>query len=678
MSGQPIRVVLLLALCGTVVGLASRARAQQTPPFQEGEPIIIGEEEVYDPWELDSFGAAINTEARFHRFRRSTAGQPDQVDTERYLLGRLDLSGRAFIGHENLIDLDGRVGIGWEETDFDSDIVGASQTDSGLTYLYDVSALILRDGPAPVTVYSRREEQRLEREFSGSIDGTTEEHGAMARIQSEDWPTFIHVYRRESEQQDRLGQIDYGLRQDSLNIRTSPELGENQELTLEYALDLVDEHQNSSFRNSFTRHDAQAVHTINFGVDNEHSLRSTARFYDESGLADLRRYRLDEVLRLKHTEDFDTRWDAIAEENTRSDQWQRFVKAQGQARYKLFESVVAIATLGVDRLDVAGGFNSTQYFGDAQVEYTKRVPLGRLFASAGAGANRQENSEQGTPLLIADQRVTLTDPQPALINRRNVVDGSLLVTNADGTRIYVEGLDYTVSVFPSHVEIRRVVGGAIAEGETVLVDYTVGPEPASTIDSVSTNFGVRYSLEEGKLQGLGAFLNYTTRDQSVDAVDPSRFILDDSSDLRYGVEYHRFGITLEAERRHHDSTIFPYDTTRLEARYDTRAGPLAALSAGVTHDITDYPDTGDRLQLTRATIRISGRVGDGLDISGRVIYRDERSQLSSDLAGFEQAIDVTWRKGRTTVTGSLFNGFLDAEATDSISQTISVGVRRTF
>lgn len=677
MSADSLQVAMVLALSGVLAGGGATAHAQQAQP-EDGEPIIVGSREVWNPFELHKVEAAIDTRARWKSFRRSTEGQPDLTDSEQYLMGRLDLSGRAFVGHEDLLDINARVGIGMEQTDLDSDAEGASRLDRDLVLLYDVSALILGEGPAPTTVYSRREETQLEREFAGSIDSTNTEHGAMMRIASDAWPTTVHIFRRETDQNDQFGDIDYGVKQDSLSVRTSPDLGDEQDLSLEYTLDVVDEHQSRFFENSYTRHDAQIIHSLNFGDELQHNLRSTGRFYDESGVSSIRRYRLDEVLRMQHTDRFDTRYDLTAEDSVRADQWQRYLRAAAQARYRLFESLIAVGSVGTDRLDVAGGFSSRQYFGDADVQYTKRVPLGRFDASVSGGLNRQENSEQGQPIALTDQRVTLNDPMPTLITRRNIVPGSIIVTDADGLRVYAEGIDYTLVVFPSHVEIRRVVGGAIVEGETLLVDYTVGPEPANTIDSTNAGFTTRYTIEEGTLKGLSGYLYYSWLDQTVDTVDPSRFILEEVKELRYGVDYHIGNITLEAERRNHDSTLFPYDTTRLEGRYDVRVGPTGALAASLTHEISDYPNSGDQLKLTRATVRAYGRLGPGLDLSVRLTYRDEQSRLSSDLAGFEQSVEVTWRKGRTTINASVYNAILDAGTTDSLSQTVSLGVRRTF
>ncbi|VAX41587.1 hypothetical protein MNBD_PLANCTO03-1088 [hydrothermal vent metagenome] len=677
MSPSVLSAAKIMVCSGIFAGAGSMANAQFSRP-DDGEPIIVGEQEGWNPFKLHSFEAAINAQARWRSFRRSTPGQPDQTSTEQYLLGRFDLFGEAFIGHENLLDINGHIGFGLEERDLDSDIIGASRNDTDLLLLYDVSALILSEGPAPLTLYSRRNQLRLEREFSGTIDSLNTEHGAMVRIKSTTLPTYIHLFRREIDQSDQIGVTDYRITQDSLSVRTTPVLGDDQELSIEYTLDLVDERQSRFYENSYTRHDAQVIHAINFGGEKEHNLRSIARFYDESGASALRRYRLDETLRLEHTKRFDTRYDFAFEDAVRGDQWQRYLRGAGQARYKLFDSLIAIGRLGADRLDISGDFSSRQYSADIDLQYTKRVPLGRFDATLGGGLNRQENSEQGQPIRFNDQRIILNDPTPTIINRRNVVAGSIVVTDVVGMRVYLEGIDYTIVVFPSHIEVRRIVGGAITEGESLLVDYTVGPEPASTIDSVNARFSIRYTIEEGPLNGLSAYLNYIRIDQSVETVDPTRFILEDVKDLRYGLDYRIGQVTLQAERRNHDSTIFPYDTTRLEGRYDIRLGPRGSLSASVSHEISDYPANNDQRTLSRATIRARGRLGNDFDLGLRLLYRDESSRLANDLTGFEQSLEVTWRRGRTVLSASVYNSILDGQSSESQSQTLTLGIRRTF
>ncbi|MBK7404380.1 MAG: hypothetical protein IPJ41_07015 [Phycisphaerales bacterium] len=669
------RLFVLAGIAGAVP-LGAPAWAQGQPA--DGEPIILGRRETWKGFELASLTAAVNTEARYRSFRRETEGQPTLTDTERYILGEIEVGGEAYIGHRNLLDVTGTVRLGLENTNLNSDTQGASLDDTNQRTLYDVSGLILQEGPAPLTVYSRREQVQLDRQFGGTIDSVNTEHGAILRYRSEVAPTYIHYFHRESNQTDQLGTIDYDSVQDTFNIRTDVNMGDTQRLSAEYTLDLVDERQSSSYQNSFTRHDALFVHEIDFGRDARSHLRSSLRLYDESGLADLRRVRLDETLRLQHTDDFDTRYDVSAEDSQRHGQEQRYLSARFLARYKLFDSLVATGSLGASTLEVDGDASTQLYDVSGDLQYTKRVPYGRLDATIGVGFTRQEDGERGQPFLISDDRVTLEDPRPSVIARRNVVANSAFVTDSAGFRIYVEGIDYVVDYFPDHIEIRRIVGGAIADGEVVLVDYTVGPEPAATFDTPNASISARYTFEEGPLNGLSPYVVYQWLDQSVDAVDPTRFVLEELHDLKYGVDYRIGNFTFNAERQNHDSNIFPYDSTRLEARYDLRMSYSWALTGNLTREITDYSNTGEQLTLDRATLRVYGRLGEDLDLNARVEYRDESSRLAQDITGFEQELNLVLRKGKTSITGGLRNSVLDSGVSSTTSQTISVGLRRTF
>ncbi len=672
MSEGPSRVPLLAAVVGLAGGAMARAQ-----PADEGGPIVVGERDEWKAFELHSFHAAVGGEARWRRSEQKTDGQPDLTETERYLLGEIELGGEAYVGHRNLLDLVGRVSLGYDQTDTDSDFAGETGLDSDFRTLYDISGLILGEGPAPLTVYARQDESRLDREFAPTIDAQNSEYGAMLRIRSDVAPTWFHYFHRETDQTDPLGESDFFSVQDTFSMRSDVVLTDQQDLSLEYTYDSVEERISTFRENSFDRHDARLTHSVNFGSEERNNLRSMLRYYDESGLADLRRLRLDETLRLEHTDVFETRYDLVAEDVTRRDEDQRFYRGQAQATYRLFESLIATGSVGASRLEI-DGFQSDELFTDVVLDYTKRVPYGRFDASVGAGYNTQDNSERGEPITVNDDRVTLTDTQPALISRRNIVGDTILVTDSAGIRIYVEGIDYTVEVFPSHVEIRRIIGGAIADGEVVLVDYVIGPEPASTIDTTNASFSTRYSLDEGLLSGLGVYVIYQWVDQSIDTVDPTLFVLEELHDLRYGVDYRIGGLTLLAERQEHDSNIFPYDTNRFEARYAIRLSPASALSASATHESTEYHDDGDTLDVDRANLRWYGRIGPDLDFNLDLTYRDERSRLSIDSTGFEQLLQLTWRKGKTTINGTLRNSMLDSDNTDTLSQEIGVALRRTF
>src|SRR5690606_35728018 len=176
----------------------------------------------------------------------------------------------------------------------------------------------------------------------------------------------------------------------------------------------------------------------------------------------------------------ETRYNLSVDAQERPTGDQQLLRGVAGLRHRLYESLHTSVNVGASRLQAQSDFTSDQVFGDVSTQYIKRVPYGVVDASAGIGVNRQEAGERGEPLPLVDQPVTLDNGLPGTITQASVDPGSIIITDATGVRIYIEGVDYTLRVLPDRVEIRRIVGGAIAAGETVLVDLVGGPQPGAT------------------------------------------------------------------------------------------------------------------------------------------------------------------------------------------------------
>ena len=104
------------------------------------------------------------------------------------------------------------------------------------------------------------------------------------------------------------------------------------------------------------------------------------------------------------------------------------------------------------------------------------------------------STQAGTPVNITDEQVVLpgtTLKALAFKNASGVEVTSIVVTHLSGIPTYVRGTDYEVGVDQNgYTRIcRSAAGGAITDGQTVLVDYTYTPAQNKQLKS-----GGKYSI----------------------------------------------------------------------------------------------------------------------------------------------------------------------------------------
>ncbi|HHN78200.1 MAG TPA: hypothetical protein ENK11_05930, partial [Phycisphaerales bacterium] len=207
--GPVTALLIATGLCGGIAG------AQ--PAGEDEGPVIVGERtNKLKAFELDRFNATLDFYSRYIRTHQSSPGAPDRTDTELLFRDSLGVSSRFFLGHENLIDVTADASLGIENNFVDLETLGINNDrETGLFTLFDVRALVLGEGPAPVTVFARRDESLLDRAFAGRVDSRTTEFGASVRTFLKTAPTTFRYTRRLVEQDARLGISDERLTQDT-------------------------------------------------------------------------------------------------------------------------------------------------------------------------------------------------------------------------------------------------------------------------------------------------------------------------------------------------------------------------------------------------------------------------------------------------------------------------------
>lgn len=666
-------VAALVMAAGTPIALA-----QDEGPA-DGDPVIVGEDAPkWDWFQLTRLDPSFEIFGRYRDDENRTQGQPTVRDTELLLRETLNLDGEVFIGHRNFIDLSVFAKLGIEDRWIDSQSADAEEHNTDFANLYDISALFFGASKLPFTVYTRRDQQNLDRDFSSSIVSTVTETGVRANYDSERTPTSVHIFYNENDQDDQTGVNDYSYTQFTFALQNTLRFTDNNRLETSYALDSIDETLSNNSSNSFLRNDLLMTNVIEFGADKENEARTYLRFYDQSGDFGFTSLRLEEQVRLRHSENLDSRYNLRAEQLERDGETQHLVNGSATVTHRLFDSLVTNATAGGDYFSTSEDFDSYSVFLRVSEDYTKRLGPGRLDLGLGGGVNLQRNSERGSTVSVVNDQRRFNDPSPITISQRNVEEGSVVVTGPGGIPTFVEGVDYTVEYFPDRIEIRPILGGGIVDGSTVLVDYDIGPEPASDIDTFNTNASFRYTFAEGWLRGLALYTSYRTTDHSIDAVDPDQFALDDIRNWVSGVEYRRKWFGLLAEYEDNDSTQNPFQTTRFQGLFEYPLGPGSLVSLRTDYEMTDFEQPDNHLDFLRVSARWNHRWSDALDTLARLDYRNEQDERRGDSEGVDAIASIRWRKRQTSVYVTYRATIVDSDSSNNTSHYVEFGFTRAF
>jgi hypothetical protein len=651
-----------------------------TDPSLDGGPVVVGTpRESWTGFDLLRLDTALEFRMQSQRDKINQTGQPEQKITETRYRETLDLSTEFIFGHRNLLDVNATVSLGREDIFTNDSLQPESVHEDNLLTLFDVTALVLGSSELPTDIYARRDQTQLNRPFAGSIEETITEEGIGTRYQSDKLTASAQYFHRDSTLKGGFGDIDSNVTQDSLTLNTSILLTPSQRFEAAATLDRIDEQQGVGFSEAYDRRDANLVHTFTFGDDSRpDELRSSLRFYDQTGRQTQTRVRWDEVLTLRHTERLESRYNLTVDNLEVRGDAQQLTRLEASVKHRLFDSLTSIGTIGAQRLSGPTDFSSDNLFASGQLDYTKLVPYGRLDVAAGVAFDTQQNSARGSTVSVIDEVYTFTDGFPIIISRRNIVPGSILITPVAGFPVYVEGLDYRVSFFSDRVEIRGIVGGGFTNGQTLKISYDIGPEAAYDVDTTSTNFSIRYSIMEGWLKGGALYSTYRTVGHAVRASDPSQFTFDDTNDLLLGVEYRRAELETRYEYNIHDSDLSPYTLHRGQVLYSLPIDLGSSLNFEFTRELIDFTKDNNNVTFDRGSLRWISRLDESLDFNAGIEYRNEDSSLNGESQGFDQTVGLNWHWRQTAVYGSFRNSTLEGPGSDQTSQFFQFGIRRTF
>lgn len=335
----------------------------------------------------------------------------------------------------------------------------------------------------------------------------------------------------------------------------------------------------------------------------------------------------------------------------------------------------------------ADDHRTTQYLlrsrtADGSAQY--QVPLAGGNGTAGL-ALRAETRDQtafAARAPVLGERLVLTGLATSNLGQPRVVPGTVVVSNLARTQVYVEGIDYVLTLVGLQTRIQRRVGGVILDGQEVLVDYAydVGGTYGLTQTDRTLNLGWNYrNLLSAWYRRLEAKPVLTSGLPTA----PLNAVRADLFGARFDIPVRlplagTVGGSLEAEQRR--ETIASY-TRRSADAYVQLEDPFFSFTgqwqAGARRVRMHYLTAGHDMNIAGMDLRYRGVVPPGVEVSADLGYERDSGALLP-LSRLTGALRANWRYRKLLVNADFIMTRETQGSADRRRTLVQIQARRDF
>ena len=140
-------------------------------------------------------------------------------------------------------------------------------------------------------------------------------------------------------------------------------------------------------------------------------------------------------------------------------------------------------------------FDARSRAADALLQYTRPLGPGALNANYSLRYEQRDQRASATQVDIIGEALTLAGTTQVALSRQRVIGGSVVVNNAARTQIFVEGIDYLLTLVGLETRVQRIVGGSIVDGQDVAVDYAYDAGGTYAATQTDQTLNVDWSLD---------------------------------------------------------------------------------------------------------------------------------------------------------------------------------------
>lgn len=602
----------------------------------------------------------------------------------------------SYVYHPNLLLLDLGAGPVLYRQSYSAN--GNDTTSNRATYNLSARATFLRDKPYRGGLFYERTNDSYPVGPSQSLLTENTRYGFDASVLAPVTPVPIQLDGTHNRSQGKGTEQIIDERVDDLNLRAEREWGGLGKSFFRYQ-GIQDDSMSGSvglpIQSTRSKTNRVELNTdLHFGGRKEYDLNNAVSLYtlEQSGtqgtIVDMRQLRFDVNLRARPNEALQTRaryqFDG-QDQNTQSgsDQTTRInildAGVTYQANPNLSATLDAIATF-----TRSTPYTANQTGSSGSVNYRHALPLGEIGASYSFNYLRRDQNATESMAQMIGERITLSGTTWVNLRRPQIILSTVVVSNLTRTQTYAEGRDYALQVIGLATQIQRLVGGAIVDGQEVLVDYDYDTGGTYALRELDNSVELRWNYQNF----FSVYARYFDAAPHVISGTPTSplnpttsSIYGTRADVPFNLLAQQATVGGFAEWEDRREAIAPYRRTTFNGYAETTLPMIArgGIRLGVQQQNTRYDFTPDQnVDEITYNLRLWARFRNGLDLSlDATRTRDTGSpQVTREYTN--AVAKASWRVRRFLLTAYLARTKESQGATEQTHTRAQIDLRRDF
>jgi len=316
----------------------------------------------------------------------------------------------------------------------------------------------------------------------------------------------------------------------------------------------------------------------------------------------------------------------------------RSTNAQAGLRHFLYENLTTSVSVNANKSEFTDGAISS-YGGGVSLIYNRRIPWGSLSLHAARSERIQDNQQVADFVQVRDESASFDGiATTVVLNNINVDLASIVVTDATGTTVFIEGIDYQVEIVGTTVVITRDPFAGIGDDATVLISYRYAADLPAKTGFARDSYGARLMLWDQKVEIFHHVDGLEERLIEGSLLRDLRF--DKTS--RTGAQLSLGWSVTRIDVEDRDSRTTPMKRQSLRQNFNFRPSAAVSITVGAQLSETELKDTGEIFETRGANAGMGWNIGRrGGRLRASAFYRESRNVEEKGVRASYQ-----WRFGR--------------------------------